>query len=85
MAFAFLAVAGYFSLIHPTTGVSMNGSRVSIWLVCVLALLFTGALQGRLVRWDGTNGEGVAVASGTYLYTLYAGSGSVTKRCILLR
>jgi hypothetical protein len=37
------------------------------------------------VRWEGTNDKGVAVASGTYLYTLYAGSRSVTKKLVLLR
>jgi hypothetical protein len=37
------------------------------------------------IRWEGTNDKGVAVASGTYLYTLYTGSGSETKKLILLR
>ena len=37
------------------------------------------------VRWEGTNDKGVAVASGAYLYTLYTGSSSVTKKLIILR
>lgn len=37
------------------------------------------------VRWEGTNDKGIAVASGTYLYTLYAGSSSATKKLVILR
>ncbi len=37
------------------------------------------------VSWDGTNEEGVLAASGIYLYRMYAGSFSVTRKMILLK
>jgi len=57
-------------------------------------------LQGRLVRtlldealspgsymtrWDGTNGQGIAVASGTYLCMLRSAGRSETKKLVVLR
>ncbi len=38
-----------------------------------------------VVRWDGINDQHAAVASGTYLYTLRAGTWSDTKKVVLLR
>ncbi|MFQ5500369.1 MAG: T9SS type A sorting domain-containing protein [Candidatus Zixiibacteriota bacterium] len=37
------------------------------------------------VRWDGTNGNGVKVATGVYFYRLTVGDNSVTKKMVLIK
>jgi len=39
----------------------------------------------KTVRWDGTNNEGSAVASGVYLYRLIAGDNQASRKMLLLK
>jgi hypothetical protein len=79
------------TLIALTLNVSPGGQHVELMVYdlqgrLVRTLMNTDLSSGHyVVRWDGKNALGVAVATGTYLYTLRSGGWSETKKLVVLR
>jgi len=71
-------------LLHETSPVEVNIYNLRGELVRTLSNQVFGPGEQELV-WDGKDGNGIAQASGQYLYTLKTDSGMESKRMVMLR